>query len=91
MRSIRYLNTVLTILTVLLALQLWTTWTTVGADHGLTVATPAQAVGIPNGGAQREQMISLLKQQVAQTKTLTSMFRTGEARVKLEAAPGGGK
>lgn len=56
MRHLRYTNRILTILAILLSLQLWTAWT-----ESPDALPGARAVGIPDEGAQREQMISLLK------------------------------
>jgi hypothetical protein len=101
MRSLRYLNTILTVLAVLLAAQLWTTWT---APHLLAspsgdvadLATPAFAEarnagsggGIPDAGAQRKDMIDLLKKHAAQNDELLGLLRSGDVRVKLEQVPG---
>jgi hypothetical protein len=97
MRSLRYLNTILTVLAVLLVAQLWTTWMTphlAGADTG--VATPAWAQsrgagsggGIPDAGAQRKEMIDLLKKQCVQNEELAGLLRSGEMRVRVEQTPG---
>ena len=93
MRSLRYLNTILTVLAVLLALQLWTAWTSTPAAD---LASPALAQsrnantggGIPDAGAQRKEMIDLLKKQCAQNDELLSVLKSGDVRVKLEANPG---
>lgn len=90
MRSLRYLNTVLTALTVLLALQLWTTWTTTHAADTASIAN-AQAKpggGVPDAGAQRKEMVDLLKRITQQNDELRSTLTSGEVRVKLEATPG---
>ena len=88
MASLRYLNTVLTVLAVLLTLQLWTSWTKASGgepgDHLALGPRSAYADGIPNAGAQRKQIIDLLKKQVQQTESLTEMFKSGQARVRVE-------
>ena len=87
MRSLRYLNGVLTILAILLSLQLWTSWTLSSSASGTArVLGPqsAYAAGIPNAGAQRKEMVDLLKKQVKQTEALTEMFQSGKARVRVE-------
>lgn len=94
MRSLRYLNTILTALAVLLVLQLWTTWMAPGSGF----AAPARAGadtrvvnqpggGIPDAGAQRKEMIDLLKQLNAQQGDVVKVLKSGEVRVKLEGAP----
>lgn len=101
MRSLRYLNTILTVLTVLLALQLWTTWSTpaassprgmgVGVENGPalpTLVSPVMAQsggGIPDAGAQRKEMIDLLKRQLQQSEELMSLLKSGQVRVRVEA------
>jgi hypothetical protein len=90
MRSLRYLNTILTVLAVLLALQLWTAWM---GNGGL--AAPARAVasptgGIPDAGAQRKEMIDLLKALNEQSSDLVKVLKSGDVRVKLENAPAEG-
>ncbi|MCE9590973.1 MAG: hypothetical protein K8S99_10655 [Planctomycetes bacterium] len=89
MRSLRYLNTMLTILAVLLALQLWTTWTGTPAADSVSVAhAEARGGGIPDEGAQRKEMIDLLKRLTQQMDELKGTLTSGEVRVKLENAPG---
>jgi hypothetical protein len=81
----RYLNTILTILALLLALQLWTTWTGT-ASPPLSLVAQAQAQdGIPNAGAQRKQMIDLLKEQNVKIEKLSQLLESGRVRVRLEA------
>lgn len=83
MRSIRYLNSILTVLAVLLTLQLWTSWTSSGP--AVDGAAPALAAGIPNAGAQRKQMVDLLKRVVQQNEQMIEMFQSGQARVRVES------
>ena len=87
MRTLRYTNGILTVLAVLLTFNLVAMWSN-AADRGV-VASPdlaeqAMAQGIPNPGAQREQMIDLLKRQVQKTDELINLFRSGDARVRVE-------
>lgn len=93
MNSLRYLNTVLTMIAILLAVHAWAIFA--GTDNALPATTPwvsqAQAAGktptgggIPNAGAQRQQMVDMLKRISQQNESLTNMFRTGQARVRLE-------
>lgn len=92
MSSLRYLNSILTVLAILLALQLWTTWagtpvaTAVQAQTRTTPA-PAAANGIPDAAGQRKEMIDLLKRQTQQLEELGTLLRSGQVRVKVEAAP----
>lgn len=93
MRSIKYLNTVLTVIAVLLALQLWTLWTVgpVGQSDGpIGFDTPAQAVGIPNAGQQRKQIADAIKQLSGQVESLGNLFRSGQARVRIEGQASSG-
>lgn len=78
MRSIRYTNIVLTILAVLLSLQLWTQW-----SGGPSVGAPAFGQGIPDGGAQRKQIIDELKLLNSKVEDVKGMFATGKARVTV--------
>jgi peptidoglycan hydrolase CwlO-like protein len=85
MRSLKYLNSILTVLAVLLTLQLYTAWMSPQAP---SMATEAHAQdGIPNAGAQRKEMIDQLKRLSQQVEELNSQFKTGRARVMVEAAP----
>ena len=89
MRSLRYLNTVLTLMAVLLTLHLWTLWTggPTGDGHSpLELAATARAAGIPDAGAQRKQIIDLLKLQNQKTDQLVNLLKSGRARVRLEGA-----
>lgn len=83
MRTLRYLNTVLTIIACLLTLQLWTAWhspTEVPLDH----ADQAQAAGgIPNSGAQREEMIDELKKLNTNMDKLSKALTSDELKVKV--------
>ncbi len=87
MRSIRYLNVILTVLAVLLAGQLWTAW--VATPGTPVLAASAQAAppsgGIPDSGAQLQQIIDLLKRQTQQTEDLMTLLRSGQVRVQVDA------
>jgi len=87
MSSLRYLNTVLTVLTVLVGLHLWTVWSGGNADSAMMLTQTAHAQsrgGVPDAGAQRLEMISLLKQLVKQSEDTQSLLKSGQVRVKLE-------
>ena len=91
MRSMRYLNTVLTILAVLLTLNLWTQWTATPGGRLLWTAQEAHAAeparGLPNAAQQRRETVQQLKQLNTEVRSLKQMFASGQARVRLEAAP----
>ncbi len=87
MKSLRYLNTILTVIAVLLTLNLWTLWT--GQNSGISAdfAVPVQAQneGLQNAGAQRNQMIDLLRKQVSATENLTALLKSGTVKVQVDA------
>lgn len=85
MRSLRYLNTMLTLIAVLLTLHLWTLWTTGPASDRLVEEAHAQ--GIVDAGAQRKMIVDELKLLNQKTDQLLNLFKTGGARIKVEAAP----
>lgn len=85
MRSLRYLNGVLTVLAVLLTLHLLTTWTLVPAPSFEQQAN-AQAAPGTDPGMQRRQMIDLLKLLVQRTEEQTELLKSGQVRVRVEAA-----
>lgn len=85
MNSLRYLNGILTVIALLLALHGWALFAGVGpaAAHAASGKSPTGG-GIPNAGAQRKQTVDMLKRISQQMDGLTQMFRTGQARVRLE-------
>ena len=85
MKSLRYLNTMLTVIAVLLTVNIWTIWSVSPGGDALSVATEARAEGMPNAGAQRKEMITAIKKVQAETGELKAMFKSGSARVRLEA------
>ncbi|MAE60588.1 MAG: hypothetical protein CMJ49_04425 [Planctomycetaceae bacterium] len=78
MANLRYLNTILTVLTLLVAMHLWTLWT-IAPDF----ATEAHAAGIPDGGAQRHQIISQLKLLNQKTEQVKGVLQSGKMRVTI--------
>ena len=76
MSSLRYLNTVLTVLAVLAALGLWTAWS---ASPAMLPA--AQAQGIPDTGAQNQQIIDQLKLLNRKTDDIAGILASGKLRV----------
>ena len=88
MRGLRYLNTILTVLALLLTLQLWTTWTSGSNQSSLPAFTdPANRAeaAIPSAAGQRKQMTNLLQQTNQQLTSLNEMFKSGKARVSMQA------
>lgn len=90
MASLRYTNVILTILAVLLVAQLWTTWSAPGTPtmpQRVEAAPPTNSTpgGLPDSGADRRDMIDLLKKQVQKTDEVLTYLKSGEMRVRLEA------
>ena len=87
MKNLRYLNTILTIIAVLLTLNLWTLWAGHSSPVSADFAAPAHAQvneGLANAGAQRVEMIALLKKQVAATESITTLLKSGTVKVKVD-------
>lgn len=83
MQSIRYLNGILTVLALLLGLHVWTLWTT-----GAPVQPPAaHAQGIPDSGAQRQEIIDQLKLLNSKTAKLQELMVSGKVRVQVVQPP----
>ena len=83
MRAIHYLNTVLTVLAVLLAAQLWTSWT-----QSPDLIRPAAAQGgIPDAGAQRQQIVDEIKLLNGKVDDLQSLLVSGKVRVRAIVEP----
>ncbi len=82
MQSLRYLNTVLTLLAVLLTAVLYTQW----MQLPVTTVAEAQAAGLPDAGAQRQQIVDLLKSLNQKSDELNSMLKEGKARVQVQGA-----
>jgi hypothetical protein len=81
MTSVRYLNTILTVLAVVVTLQLWTVWST--GPHTLA---EARAQGIPDGGAQREQILDQLKLLNRKVDQFKALLTSGKVRVSIADA-----
>lgn len=81
MRSLRYLNSILTILALLLMLNLWTVWAGTPGGEALSIAQPTEAQGIPNAGAQRREMIDLLKKVNVNVERIQAKLDGGDLRV----------
>jgi hypothetical protein len=87
MKAIRYLNVILTVLAVLLVLQLWTTWTSTDAlVASARAAAPAAPGAALDAGAQRAEIIGLLKQLTQGVQDQTEYLKSGQLRVQAVAA-----
>jgi len=84
MKSLRYLNTVLTLIAVLLTVNIWTLWNTTPAGDVLSVATEAQANGIPNAGQQRKDILDAVKRVNTDTNAIKNLLANGTIKVKIE-------
>lgn len=85
MGSVRYLNFILTIVAIMLGLQLATTWSDRAPE-----ATAAYGQGIPDSGAQRQQIIDQLKLVNTRTSEIKSLLASGKLQVVValpEAPP----
>jgi len=82
MGSMRYLNVVLTVIAVLLALNLATGGF---SERSTPEASRAYAVGIPNAGQQRSDMIDQLKKLNVTTSRIEALLSSGNLRVRVEA------
>ncbi len=87
MRSLTYLNVVLSLIAVLLTAVLWTMWSNPAVD----LTASARAQGLTDPGAQRAAQIDQLKSINQKVEELTRLFKSGQARVRLENAPGDDK
>lgn len=84
MKSLRYLNTVLTLIAVLLTVNIWTMWNMTPGGEALSVATEAQAAGIPNAGQQRKEIVDAVKRVNADTTAIKNLLSNGTLRVRVE-------
>lgn len=82
MRSLRYLNFMLTVLAVLLALHLWTAWAA-----SPTLIDSARAQGIPDAGAQRQQIIDELKLLNKKAEETKDLLTSGKVVVQVKDKP----
>lgn len=85
MNSLRYLNSVLTVIVLLMAFGLWTRWMEGGSMPSSGLVSSAHAAGIPDAGGQRKQIVDELKRVSNELEKLTSMFRSGQARVRVDS------
>ncbi|MFW6059174.1 MAG: hypothetical protein ACODAQ_03280 [Phycisphaeraceae bacterium] len=87
MHSLRYLNTILTLLALLLTLNLWTAWTASPAGNALTLTERAEAQGVVNAGAQRKEIIDLLKKVNVSLSGIDKKLSDGNAKVQVVGDP----
>lgn len=78
MNAMRYLNTMLTVLALLLALNLWTAWS---AAPGMSAQAYGQ--GIPDEGAQRQQIVDLLKKLNVAMEEQAELLKSGDVQVRV--------
>jgi hypothetical protein len=78
MKDNRYLNVILTILTIVMALNLAVSWS---AAPDLLPA--AQAQGIPDEGAQRNEIINQLKMLNKKADEMRQALLSGSLQVKV--------
>ena len=78
MKDTRYLNVILTLLTIVLALNLVVTW---GGSPSLLPR--AQAQGIPDEGAQRNQIIDQLRQLNKRADSIHELMASGRLYVHV--------
>lgn len=81
MPGLRYLNVMLTVLAVVLTLNLWTAWM-----GGEGVASRAYAQGIPDAGAQRQQIVDQLKLLNQKAEQIKELLVSGKVRVTVTNA-----
>lgn len=81
MRSLKYLNMILTALAVLLAMNLYIT-----AFSGPSALPQAQAQGIPDAGAQRQQIVDQLKLVNQKAEQIKGLLESGKVKVTVTNA-----
>ena len=85
MPKLTYLNAILTVLAVLLAMNVWVGLHTPGGAM-LAPGQHAHAQGIPDGGAQRLEIVNQLKLLNTRVNEMSDLLRSGDVRVQLDAA-----
>lgn len=81
MKDLRYLNFILTALTIVMTLNLAVAWTA-----GPSWLPQAQAQGIPDEGAQRNQIIAELKRLNNKADEVRDVMVSGKLYVKVAGA-----
>jgi len=81
--QLRYLSGVLTVIAVLLTLNLWTQWQASPGGAALSAANPAQAQTGIAPGAQRAQIIDLLKALNVQAAETHKLLSGGKMQVQV--------
>ena len=49
-----------------------------------------EVLGVPDAGAQRKEMIGLLKRLAGEQEEVNTFFKSGQLRVKMDVAPSNG-
>lgn len=83
MRQLRYLNAVLTVIAVLLTMNLYVAWS---VSPGVATGAHAAESGLVNAGAQRKEMIDLLKQLNVSMDEMKTALTDGSIRVTTQNA-----
>jgi len=83
MKSLRYLNLILTVIAVLLTVNVWVQFTRTPVELA-TPAVAAEGEGLQNPANQRNEMIQLLRKQVAATENLHALLKSGTVKVKVD-------
>lgn len=82
MKDTRYLNIILTLLTIVMALNLAVSW-----SRSPDMLPQAHAQGIPDEGAQRNQIIEQLKSLNKKTEDIRDLMVSGRLHVTITAPP----
>ena len=82
MKDVRYLNVILTVLTIVMALNLAVSW-----SSGPSWLPQAHAQGIPDEGAQRQQIIEELKKLNKKADDIRDVMVSGRVFVRVTNAP----
>lgn len=84
MRQLRYLNAVLTVIAVLLTLNLWVAWHATPGGQQMTLTQEASAQGLADAGAQRREMVDLLKQINVSIGQVRTTLTDGSVKVSTD-------
>jgi len=83
MKDLRYLNFILTALTIVMALNLAVAWTS-----GPSWISEARAQGIPDEGAQRNQIIEELRRLNKKADEVREVLVSGKLHVRVSPPRG---
>lgn len=82
--SLRYLNVILTALTLVMGLNLYVQVTAAPSGVAEAQAAVPKGGGIPDEGAQRHEMIKVLKSIDSNTNKMQSLMSSGKMKVRIE-------